>query len=68
MSLPHPSPRKTASMPARFRLLRDLVVASLVLVAIASACVYAFSKLVPMLVTSPEADCCVQNSKTLNAN
>lgn len=50
-------------MQARFRLLRDLVVATLVLVAIASACVYAFSRLVPMLVTSPEADCCVQSSK-----
>ncbi|WP_341919352.1 hypothetical protein [Hydrocarboniphaga effusa] len=47
-------------MQARFRLLRDLLIASLVLVAIASACVYAFSKLVPMLVTSPEADCCVR--------
>jgi len=44
--------------------LRDLVIASLVLAAVASACVYAFSRLVPMLVASPEADCSVRNSKS----
>ncbi|WP_374679598.1 hypothetical protein [Hydrocarboniphaga effusa] len=51
------------SMKPRFRLRRDLFIAAVVLVALASACVYAFSQLVPMLVTSPAPDCCVQNSK-----
>ena len=51
-------------MKARFRLLRDLVIAALVLVALASTCVYAYSQLVPMLVTSPEADCCVQKGNS----